>query len=103
MPRPFRAAQGFALQLAPLAAAEAEAARLIGLVRDDGAVARICSRVDDAQAIYTALQKTQVHYEQRILLHARFPLNERQVLERSVDALVGKRSSRHIDQPLIIG
>jgi len=100
-PKPFRVAQGFALRLAPQTAPEAEAARLIELVRDGGAVARLCNRVDDAQAIYAAL-KAQILRDQRILLHARFPLDERQWLEQHVDTLVGKRSSRGADQPLII-
>jgi len=101
-PTPFRANQGFTLQLAPLGTAEAEAARLISLVRDGGAVARICNRVDDAQAIYAALQQARIPRDQRILLHARFPLDERQKLEQQIDTLVGKHTARHADQPLII-
>jgi CRISPR-associated endonuclease/helicase Cas3 len=100
-PKPFRAAQGFTLQLELRTTAEAEATRLIDLVRDGGAVARICNRVDDAQAIYAALQK-QIAHDQHILLHARFPLNERQALEQQIDIVVGKHTSRGADQRLII-
>jgi CRISPR-associated endonuclease/helicase Cas3 len=100
-PTPFRMTQSFALRLTSRQDAAAEAARLIDLVRDGGAVARICNRVDDAQDIYDALRALVVS-EQRILIHARFPLNDRQALEQQIDAMVGKRTVRRADQPLII-
>jgi CRISPR-associated endonuclease/helicase Cas3 len=100
-PGVFRPDQRFTLRLTTKLAPEQEARRLVDLVRDGGAVARICNRVDDAQAIYQALQKL-LPSDQRILLHARFPLDQRQRLEQTIDRLIGKRSQRTPTQPLIV-
>jgi CRISPR-associated endonuclease/helicase Cas3 len=97
----FREDQRFTLRLAQKLDPEADARHLLDLVRGGGAVARICNRVDDAQAIYRALQ-AQLPSEQRILLHARFPLDERQKREQQVEKMVGKASSRAPGQPLIV-
>jgi CRISPR-associated endonuclease/helicase Cas3 len=101
MPEVFRPDQRLTLRMAPKLEPEQDARHLIDLVRDGGAVARICNRVDDAQAIYRALKALRPP-GQCILLHARFPLNQRQRLEREIDALVGKETQRTPDQPLII-
>ncbi|MCG8346393.1 MAG: CRISPR-associated helicase Cas3', partial [Chloroflexales bacterium] len=97
----FRPDQRFTLRLTTKLEPEQEARRLHDLVRDGGAVARICNRVDDAQAIYQALEKL-LPSDQRILLHARFPLDQRQRLEQMIDRLIGKRSQRTPSQPLIV-
>ncbi len=100
-PNVFRPDQHFTLRMVPRLEPEEDAQALIDLVREGGAVARICNRVDDAQAIYRALQD-RVPSEQRLLLHARFPLDQRQRLEQEVHDCVGKATSRPPDQPLII-
>lgn len=96
----FRPDQRLTLRLSP-AQPDQEADALLDLVRDGGAVARICNRVDDAQAIYRALL-TRLPTDQRVLIHARFPLHQRQKLEARVDTLVGKKTTRPPDLPVII-
>ena len=100
-PTVFRPDQRLTVRMSPKLAPNRDACHLINLVHDGGAVARICNRVDDAQAIYQALQ-ARLPADQRILLHARFPLNQRQDLEARMDMLVGKTTQRTPDQPLII-
>lgn len=100
-PDVFRPDQRFTLRLSPRLEPEEDAQALIDLVCKGGAVARICNRVDDAQAIYRALQ-ARVPPAQRLLLHARFPLDQRQRLEQEVHDCVGKATLRSPDQPLII-
>ncbi|HWQ11344.1 MAG TPA: CRISPR-associated helicase Cas3' [Roseiflexaceae bacterium] len=97
----FREDQRLTLRLMRSPDPEADARRLIDLVRDGGAVARICNRVDDAQAIYRAL-RDEIPPDQRVLLHARFPLDERQKHEQRIEAMVGKATARTPDQPLIV-
>lgn len=97
----FRPEQRFTLRLRPLLTPTEEAQCLINLVRDGGAVARICNRVDDAQAIYRALRDLAANGE-HVLLHARFPLHERQRRERRISELLGKTSPRTPDQPIIV-
>lgn len=97
----FRPDQRFTLRMSPKRDFEQDARHLINLVRDGGAVARICNRVDDAQAIYRVVKEL-FPAAQCLLLHARFPLDQRQRLEQDVDACVGKRTQRPADQPLII-
>lgn len=98
----FRPEQRFTLRLRPMLTPTEEAQRLLELVRDGGAVARICNRVNDAQAIYQALRDLDVAHGERVLLHARFPLHERQRRERRISELVGKTSQRTPDQPIIV-
>jgi CRISPR-associated endonuclease/helicase Cas3 len=78
-----------------------EAQRLFELVAEGGAVARICNRVDEAQAIYNELL-AMLPAEHRVLLHARFPLEERQRRESTIDAFVGPKTARTLEQPMII-
>jgi CRISPR-associated endonuclease/helicase Cas3 len=100
-PGVFRPDQRLTLRLSSQMEPEQDAQYLLDLVRDGGAVARICNRVDDAQKIYQALQKICPH-DQRVLLHARFPLKERTNRERIIDERVGKQSTRTSDHPSII-
>lgn len=100
-PAAFRPAQRFTLRLRPQMDAAAEARRLLELVAAGGAVARICNRVDDAQAIYRELLGA-LPADSRVLLHARFPLDERQQREARIEQMVGHESARKPDQPLII-
>lgn len=101
----FRPEQHFTLRLRQLHSPAEEARRLVELVRDGGAVARICNRVDDAQAIYQELLNltdSDCILLDCILLHARFPLYERQKREQQIGELVGKASQRRPDQRIII-
>jgi len=98
----FRGEQRFILRLRKQSAPEEEARRLLELVRNGGAVARICNRVDDAQAIYRALIASGARDVTCVLLHARFPLHERQRREQRISDLVGKESQRTPEQRIII-
>jgi CRISPR-associated endonuclease/helicase Cas3 len=99
----FRDAQQFTLRMTSQRTAADEAAYLIDLVRSGGAVARLCNRVDDAQMLYQELQRQlPADAAQRVLLHARFPLRERQRREQRITNLVGKETQRTPDQALII-
>ena len=97
----FRGEQQFTLRLALQRTADEEARYLLDLVQAGGAVARLCNRVDDAQALYREL-KDALPQESRVLLHARFPLEGRQQREGRIEELVGKKTTRTPDQPLII-
>ncbi len=100
-PAPFRPEQRIAFSCYQRGDAEAEAQRLLELVREGGAVARICNRVDDAQAIYRALQ-THIPADDTLLLHARFPLDWRQEHEQRVEEWLGKNTRRPSEQRLIV-
>jgi CRISPR-associated endonuclease/helicase Cas3 len=79
-----------------------EAMHLIELVREGGAVARICNRVDDAQGIYQALLDVLPETAQHILLHARLPLDSRKVREQKVTEIVGKNARRTVRDAIIL-
>jgi CRISPR-associated endonuclease/helicase Cas3 len=98
----FRGEQRFTLRLAPQRTPAAEADHLLELVRDGGAVARLCNRVDDAQALYAALLARAVAADARVLLHARFPLHQRQQREGRIETLLGRHTARTPGQPLIV-
>lgn len=98
----FRGEQRFTLRLARQRTPAEEADYLLGLVHNGGAVARLCNRVDDAQALYAELIARRVPPESRVLLHARFPLHERQAREQLIEQLVGNATARSAGQPLII-
>jgi CRISPR-associated endonuclease/helicase Cas3 len=99
----FRGEQRFTIRLAEWRDPIAEATYLMELVREGGAVARLCNRVDDAQAIYRELLRQQgTTPNSHVLLHARFPLKERQRLEQKIDALIGRQSERGSTDSLII-
>lgn len=97
----FRGEQHFTLRLTPQRDYAAEAQHLLDLVREGGAVARLCNRVDDAQQIYQALRE-HLPASNSVLLHARFPLDERQKREQQIETLFGKETRRTPDQPLIV-
>src|SRR5262249_31333340 len=88
----FRGEQRFTMRFAPQRDPHADAVYLLDLVRDGGAVARLCNRVDDAQVIYQALLD-QLPFDSRVLLHARFPLKGRQKREQHIEVLVGKTTT----------
>lgn len=97
----FRGEQRFTIRFVTQRDPKADAAYLLGLVRDGGAVARLCNRVDDAQAIYQALLDLRLP-DSCVLLHARFPLNQRQKHEQRIKDLVGKTTTRTATQRVII-
>lgn len=72
---------------------EQQAQRLIDLVAQGGAVARICNRVADAQDIYVALEQLS-GFDELVLIHAQMPLSKRTEREKIVDQLVGVNSQR---------
>lgn len=96
----FRGEQRFVMRSRVRADAATEARYLVECVRAGGAVARICNRVDEAQEIYREL--CTLFAGQRVLIHARFPLIERQQHEQRVEEWVGKATERHAAMPIII-
>jgi CRISPR-associated endonuclease/helicase Cas3 len=99
-PAAFRPAQQLELQWVHDTKVENEARRLVELVAEGGAVARICNRVDDAQAIMRALKDLAA--KGTLLIHARYPLEQRQRLESQVDTAVGRDSTRTVGQRIIV-
>ncbi|HEY0739687.1 MAG TPA: CRISPR-associated helicase Cas3', partial [Herpetosiphonaceae bacterium] len=80
----------------------AQAQRLLDLVADGGAVARLCNRVDDAQQIVRELRR--LAPGSGILIHARFPLKQRQSREKRINRRVGRDSPRlPTDRVIIVG
>lgn len=98
----FRGEQRFTLRLIAQRVPAEEADYLLELVRNGGAVARLYNRVDDAQALYTELLARRAHAFSHVLLHARFPLEERQRREQQIGDLLGKETNRTPDQPMIV-
>ncbi len=82
--------------------AHAQAQRLIDLTAQGGAVARICNRVNNAQAIFAALQELVAPEDEIVLIHAQMPLNQRNDREKDVERLVGKETTRTPNQRIII-
>lgn len=81
---------------------EAQAQRLLDLVAEGGAVARLCNRVDDAQQIVRELRR--LAPASGILIHARFPLKQRQSREKRINRRVGRDSKRlPTDRVIIVG
>ena len=80
----------------------AQAQRLLDLTAAGGAVARICNRVDDAQQIYAELRQRNIADLKLVLLHARYPLDQRQQLEKEIGQLLGKDTRRSPQQRLIV-
>lgn len=97
----FRGEQRFTLHLAEQRTPVEEATYLYDLVREGGAVARLCNRVDDAQALYQALLNLHPTAD-HVLLHARFPLEKRREREKHINTLVGKETARGPAQPVIV-
>jgi CRISPR-associated endonuclease/helicase Cas3 len=89
------------MAVTPSRAPDDDARVLCDLVRNGGAVARICNRVDDAQAIYRELMGMAPD-DFRVLLHSRIPLRDRQQREQRIVEMVGKTTNRTPDQPMII-
>jgi CRISPR-associated endonuclease/helicase Cas3 len=101
-PASFRSTHRFTLRLQSVPNADEEARQLLALVRHGGAVARICNRVDDAQAIYRTLLDMAPVDMHHMLIHARFPLRERQEREQRLDTWLGNATQRTPDQPIIV-
>ncbi len=98
----FRAAQRLMLRFIHDEGYETQARRLLDLVAEGGAVARLCNRVDDAQGIFRALQR--LAPRTGILIHARFPLKQRQSREKRIDRRVGRKTKRTpTDRVIIVG
>lgn len=100
-PASFRSTHHVTVKLQSAQTAHEEAQHLLALVQSGGAVARICNRVDDAQEIYTALLGLAPSC-QHVLIHARFPLRDRQEREQRIHAWLGKTTTRTTDQPIIV-
>lgn len=80
----------------------AQAQRLLELTAHGGAVARICNRVDDAQQLYAELRYRNIAGLTVLLLHARYPLDERQTREEAIDIAIGKATKRVPGDRLIV-
>lgn len=98
----FRAEQRLTLRFIHDDSHTAQAQRLLDLVAEGGAVARLCNRVDDAQQIVRELRR--LDPLESVLIHARFPLEDRQQREQQVNDLVGRDSARlPTDRVIIVG
>ncbi len=84
--------------------AEEGARRLLDLVRDGGAVCRVCNTVAEAQAIFRAVDTLAGPEIRRVLLHSRFPVEERQAIEGEITSEFGPGSARVLtDRAVVIG
>jgi CRISPR-associated endonuclease/helicase Cas3 len=98
----FRAEQRLTLRLIHDDSYAAQAQRLLDLVAEGGAVARLCNRVADAQQIVRELRR--LAPGSGILIHARFPLKQRQSREKRINRRVGRDSTRlPSDRVIIVG
>lgn len=98
----FRPQQHLTLEFVHDEGCDAQAQRLLDLVANGGAVARLCNRVADAQGIFAALQR--LDPPSCVLIHARFPLEERKELEYQINDLVGRNTARTAtDRVIIVG
>ncbi|GAA5531167.1 CRISPR-associated helicase Cas3' [Herpetosiphon gulosus] len=84
---------------------QAKVQYLFDCISDGGAVAWICNRVADAQALYAALmQHPDCHtLTAHGLLHARMPQIQRQAREQQVQQLLGNHPRNPTDRIIIIG
>lgn len=86
------------------ASPDCDAMRLIELVRDGGAACRICNTVADAQRIFSAVERLAPSSIRTLLLHSRFPLDERQRLEAEITRGYGPNSDRtEQDASIVVG
>jgi CRISPR-associated endonuclease/helicase Cas3 len=98
----FRAEQRLTLRWIHDDSYTAQAQRLLDLVAEGGAVARLCNRVDDAQQIVRELRR--LAPGTGILIHARFPLKQRQSREKRINRRVGRDTKRLPgDRVIIVG
>ncbi len=81
---------------------EEGARRLLELVCDGGAVCRICNTVTEAQDLFQAVDALAQPEIYRVLLHSRFPIEERQVIEAKITGRFGPESVRKLDDRAIV-
>ncbi len=79
-----------------------QAQRLLDLTSGGGAICRICNTVAEAQAVFQAVDEMASDEVQRVLLHSRFPLEERQELEAQVAVWFGPNSPRKPHERYIV-
>ncbi len=103
-PPPAQEQRTLHLEFVADATPEEGAGRLLALVRDGGAVCRICNTVAAAQDLFRALDALADPGIHRVLLHSRFPLEDRQSIERDLTARFGPASDRQPgDRAIVIG
>lgn len=79
-----------------------QAQRLLDLVSGGGAVCRLCNTVAEAQAIFRAVDEVVPPDVQCLLIHSRFPVEERQELERRITDRFGPDSQRRPEERAIV-
>lgn len=76
---------------------------LLNQVHDGGCICWIANTVNRAQEIYLELLKNAPTCIDKILFHARFPLDERQRLEEKVTDLFGPDKTHRPEKAIVIG
>lgn len=78
------------------------ARHLLGLVKDGGCACWITNTVDRAQKLYEAVKQVDLHIDCS-LLHARFPLEDRQINEQALADKFGPDTQTRPRRALVIG
>lgn len=81
---------------------EKQASRLLRLIDGGGAVCRICNTVDDAQTVFRALEALAPAEVERILIHSRFPVHQRQEIEAGIARRFGPESTRTREESSVV-
>lgn len=81
---------------------EQQCRRLLDLIAEGGAVCRLCNTVAEAQELFRVVDELAPPDVYRVLLHSRFPADERRVLEEQVTALFGPSSARSPTERFIV-
>lgn len=76
--------------------------RLLDLAKAGGAICRICTTVGEAQDLFRAVDDLAPANVRRLLIHSRFPAEDRRILEEQITALFGPASQRTIHERAIV-
>lgn len=76
---------------------------LIDQVKEGGCICWITNTVDRAQALYAALIEKCAPYVKLALLHARFPLSQREALEKEIVHKTGPDKSQRPEKMIVVG
>lgn len=83
---------------------EAQCERLLSMVERGGAICRICNTVAEAQKLFAHLDKVAPQEVERVLIHARFPVQDRLAIEDALTREYGPDSRRGpTDRAVVVG
>jgi len=77
--------------------------RLVDLVREGGAVCCLCNTVAQAQKVFKAVDELADLDVWRVLIHSRFPADERRKLEKQIATRFGPGSRNPKERAVIVG